>query len=164
MTGLNKKALKDLIYEGSTPHEGSGCWEWQRYRDKDGYGRRYTKHLGKSIRAHRLSYLAFNNDFDNELWILHKCDNPCCVNPDHLYQGTQQDNEDDRTLRGRRSFPRPDMIGESNHNAILTSKQVKEIREKYMPYKYTAKVLSKEYGVDYQTIYNIVYNKRWKAA
>lgn len=162
MNGLNKEDLRSLVREGSTLNPSNGCWEWHRYSDRDGYGKRYTKLLGKSIRAHRLSYLAFNDDFDNEMWILHKCDNPCCVNPEHLYQGTNQDNQNDRTLRGRRSFPRPDMVGENNVNAILTAKQVKEIIKKYIPYKYTAKTLAKEFKVSQNTIYNILYEKRWK--
>jgi HNH endonuclease len=82
---------------------GPGCWEWQGYRDRKGYGR-----IGggkDSQLVHRLSWSLHHGD-PGELCVLHHCDNPPCVNPDHLFLGTIQDNNADMIAKGRR---RPDV-------------------------------------------------------
>ena len=80
-----------------------GCWNWKA--SCSGYeGKRYGCFWnGKQIKAHRFSYLAWKGDLDSEKMICHTCDNPICVNPDHLYQGTAKDNAQDALLRGRQS-------------------------------------------------------------
>lgn len=78
----------------------SGCWEWQKCRNLKGYGRlnRHNQNL-----AHRVSYVLFKGHLDNETCILHKCDNPPCVNPDHFTLGSIQDNNKDCKIKGRLS-------------------------------------------------------------
>lgn len=76
------------------------CWEWISKKDKDGYGKFI---IGKkSIRAHRFSYEFFESEIMEKMFICHSCDNPSCVNPKHLWLGTNQDNQIDSVKKGRR--------------------------------------------------------------
>jgi len=78
------------------------CWEWVAGKRRDGYGR-FT--IGnKEALPHRVSYKIHNGRIPKNMLILHKCDNRACVNPNHLYAGTQQDNMDDMYRKGRRQF------------------------------------------------------------
>jgi hypothetical protein len=76
-----------------------GCWLWTGATTKFGYGR--LSHNGKMISAHRLSFLLAGNELPTELCVLHKCDNPACVRPDHLFSGTKADNNEDTKRKGR---------------------------------------------------------------
>jgi hypothetical protein len=75
------------------------CWEWQGKLDRYGYG--VFKIGNQSYKAHRYSYELYNGTFDKHLHVLHKCDNPKCVNPAHLFLGTNQDNIQDKISKGR---------------------------------------------------------------
>jgi hypothetical protein len=77
------------------------CWEWLGSVSSDGYGK--CKRKGVTYRAHRLSYLVFKGDITEGLFVCHHCDNPLCVNPEHLWLGTHEENELDKTAKGRRS-------------------------------------------------------------
>lgn len=86
---------------------GDGCWEWCGSRVGAGYGRLIVE--GQAIGAHRLAYEVFVGPIPDGLWVLHHCDNPPCVNPDHLFLGTALDNTRDMLAKGRgilgRTFP-----------------------------------------------------------
>lgn len=77
----------------------NGCWEWQRARNKAGYGN--VVHNGRTWLSHRLSYMFATGQNPGELLVCHRCDNPPCINPDHLYLGTVKNNVDDMHGRGR---------------------------------------------------------------
>lgn len=83
----------------SKVEKGDGCWEWKTGRDRDGYGVFFWKVQG--IGAHRASWMFTNGDIPPGLHVLHKCDNPPCVRPDHLFLGTNLDNQRDCMSKGR---------------------------------------------------------------
>lgn len=89
-----------------------GCWLWQGYRDRTGYGLAYAGKIpGKkgSINhyAHRISYALLKGDVPRKAVVMHSCDVPSCVNPDHLRLGTQAENMRDASEKGRMNSPRP---------------------------------------------------------
>ena len=75
------------------------CIEWTKSKDRDGYGLHWNG--TKMVRAHRVAYEEYYGSFDSELSVCHICDNPSCVNPKHLFLGTQQDNMNDRKQKNR---------------------------------------------------------------
>jgi len=102
------------------------CWEWGGCVDKKGYG---VININKKAHfVHRVAYELFRGHCGSRL-ICHKCDNPCCINPEHLFAGTHADNNWDRTRKGR-SAPKFHH-GDCNPNAILTVADVLEIRRLY---------------------------------
>ena len=133
----------------------TGCWEWIGTK-RNGYGRTMTGSrtdgTRKSISAHRLSYQLFKGDIPPGHEICHKCDNPCCINPDHLFAGTRQENVDDRERKGRNVVPR----GEGNGRAKLTSNDVCDARNERATNGTSYQALAKKYGIAKTTIMDAV--------
>lgn len=82
----------------------NGCWEFQGCKTKLGYGMLWDIYEKRTRRAHRLSYKYFIGDIPKGLLVCHQCDNPSCVNPEHLFVGTCQDNVNDKCKKGRHPF------------------------------------------------------------
>lgn len=80
----------------------TNCWLWQANRTFDDYGVFWL--IDKNVRAHRVSYEYFYGEIPEGQCVLHSCDNPSCVNPEHLFLGTNQDNTDDMIEKGRNNF------------------------------------------------------------
>lgn len=128
------------------------CIVWQGGKVK-GYGK--IRYHGMKWRIHRLVYILTYGE--TELDICHTCDNRACWNIEHLFAGTNDDNMQDKSAKGRVNAP----FGESHYNAKLNEKQVQEIKNRYRPYVITQNVLAKEYGVSTQTIWNILHGYNW---
>ena len=132
----------------------SGCWEWNGSRNKSGYG--VLNIENKILRVHRLAYTTWVGPIPEGQVVRHKCDNPPCMNPEHLELGTQNDNLTDIQLRGHHSR------GEDRYNSKLNARQVLDIRKRYSEGCITQKTLSLEYKVSVQTIAAIIQRRNWK--
>lgn len=150
---LYKQELVDRFWS-KVKKDDSDCWNWGAGCNRFGYGKFCVN--GKTENAHRVSYEIYHNRKIKEgMCILHSCDNPKCVNPAHLREGTHQENMDDREQRGRQAK------GEKNGSAKLTKEKVKEIRERYKKGDITQTKLGEEYGVDRTSIRDIINFKNW---
>lgn len=113
------RPIKDRLFELSTPEPNSGCWLWSGRANRRGYGVLYVR--GKNLFAHRVSYEEHRGPIPPGLLVCHKCDNPPCINPDHLFVGTQSDNLTDMHRKKRHHAHRPE------YRALL-SRKVREAR------------------------------------
>ena len=130
------------------------CWLWVGCENGYGYGVIGTGIKGKNIGAHRLSWQIHNGEIPKGLWVLHKCDNPPCVNPKHLFLGDNKINCMDLKQKGRNLF------GERHNMAKLTDKKVKEIKNLFATN--TGEKIAKMYGVTKSNISNIKCGRSWK--
>jgi hypothetical protein len=130
------------------------CVEWPFARRGRGYG--YLHVAGKFHPAHRYAWELVNGPIPPGLFACHKCDNPPCFNPHHIFLGTQLDNVRDKVAKGRHAH------GEKSVNALLTEVQVREILRKYQQGIYTQQDLGQEYGVSGGAIHSILVGKTWK--
>lgn len=128
------------------------CWVWTGALLKTGYGSIRVNH--KSERAHRISYVLTHGSIPEGAILRHSCDNPRCVNPDHLISGTKRENTLDAIERGQH------VTGERHKNAKLTAADVVTIRYA-LATGTTGRELAAKYKVDAKTISNIKLNKKW---
>ena len=137
--------------------KGDGCWNWEAYKDRDGYGR--IVNAGKKRGAHRIAYQLYVGEIPDELQVLHRCDNPSCVNPAHLFLGTVADNMHDCMNKGRFTLP-VHLSGGKAGGAKLTEEQVKTIREMRAA-GVMQNDIAREFGVVRHTISRIVHHYSW---
>lgn len=135
-----------------------GCWEWGGNRMSNGYGRIGVDR--KKVLAHRASWLIHNGPIPDGVFVCHHCDNPPCVNPDHLFLGTQRDNIHDMLAKGRHQSQAH--LGEDHGMALLTEDNVRAMRAEYAAGGLTQKELAVRYGVDQTTISKAICGKTWK--
>lgn len=144
----NKPA--DRFWENVNIVDADQCWEWKlaRLSGKYQYGR---LHWGsKNSYAHQVAMELTHGEIPEGMYVCHKCDNPICCNPNHLFFGTQSQNVCDAVSKGR-WYPGP--------KPILNEMQINFIRENYVPYVVTIREFSEKFQVSWQTIFNVLHFK-----
>lgn len=144
------------IYVDRTPGQGpkGECWEWQAGRNKYGYGNFKPNHRGRTYRSSRLAFYLTNLRWPKH-HTCHRCDNPPCVRPNHLFDGTNKDNIEDARDKGRLC------VGSRSHAVKLAETDIIAIREAYKTTNVTQKTLAIHYGVAYSLISRIVRGQSW---
>ena len=138
-------------------HMDTPCWNWTACKTDKGYGLFWLD--GRSVKAHRMSWIITNgtipqHDSSHGWCVIHNCDNPSCVRPNHIRLGTNQDNMDDKMERGRNA----DTAGEKHWRSQLTNVEVIRIRQSPLP----RKVLASHYSVNCATITKIINRQSWQ--
>lgn len=130
--------------------KSDGCWMWLGSKDSTGYGRIGAGGRQRSsLLAHRVSWQVNLGEIPEGKCVLHRCDNPSCVNPAHLFLGSNRDNSQDALAKGR--------LGTNK----LTDRKVVNIRRRAAEGERHAK-LAEDYGVSAVTIFNVVTRRTWK--
>jgi hypothetical protein len=146
-----KAKSRRLFAEAMPTGEPDECWEWKGFRNTAGYGR--GPH---DVPAHRLSWEMHNGPIPDGLFVCHRCDNPPCVNPAHLFLGTAKDNIDDMVRKDRHSkHQRP---------TTIPDEVVRVIRERHAQGGITQRKLAAEFGVSPAHLSGIVRCERRRAA
>jgi hypothetical protein len=131
-----------------------GCWSWSGVVDKNGYGQ-IPCGYHKNTKAHRASWLFNNGEIISGMLVCHKCDNPPCTNPEHLFLGTHKDNNLDSIKKNRA------VVGSRQPKAKLTEEDVKKIRE-LLKNGVKGRRIAKDFGVAPSQICNINKGISWK--
>ncbi len=150
------KTAEERFFKKVVCHAG-GCWLWVAATNEDGYGTFWNgvhRANGDTVKvlAHRWAYEQFVGAVPRGMNVCHTCDTPSCVNPSHLFAGTQQDNVADCVAKGRRNQRRPSILK-------LSDSQVDEIRARYGGARGEQTRLAKEYGVTQAHVSAIVLGK-----
>jgi len=147
----------------------ASCWPWRRGCDKDGYGKCFID--GRHTRSHRVAWQVTHGPIANGLVVCHRCDNPSCCNPAHLFLGTPAENIADKVSKGRGAqghthgtHTRPETVrrGENAAHVALTSTQVLAIRQGYDTGSWTYASLAHEFGVGKSAVAHIVKRRSWQ--
>ena len=154
----------------TTLHMESPCWLWTASKNGKGYG--YVWASGKLFKSHRVAWIIANGTIPKGVCALHRCDNPSCVNPTHLFIGTNADNMRDMAEKrrkvvaygnkhGSRTHPESRPKGECQANAKLTNDKVVHIRAIYAEGGITKSRLATKFDVSRVTISRVIERKRW---
>lgn len=161
MSGVNmlgdRQSFEERFFKYVVKTES--CWEWSGATNGRGYGR--FKFEGKSVYAHRMSYYLhkgpiMKGEGHHGTCVCHTCNNRSCVNPEHLYLGTQNQNLRQMVLENRQAR------GEVHGRSKLTEKEISDIRLFHKVGDTTQQKLADKYGVSLSLINFIVNNKRWR--
>ncbi|WP_455387391.1 HNH endonuclease [Petrachloros mirabilis] len=153
---MNPKTMtvSDRLLSNIDIDSQAGCWIWTGAKGRKGYG--VLNVNCKQMKAHRQSYLQFVGKIPAGMLVCHKCDNPSCINPQHLFLGTALDNSRDCISKGRQK-----PIGEDSATAKLTNEDVFQIRAELAKGS-QKKMLGKKFGVSARTIFKIAIGQTWK--
>ena len=150
-----KRSIDRFWSKVIVPTDKMECYEWNGYKDKDGYGR-HRPGTGKNyVGAHRFSWELSGGSIPEGMHVLHRCDNRGCVNPVHLFLGSNLDNVKDMTRKERQNR------GSKHPNAVLNEKLAGEIKQ-LLAHGVPQKKLARMYGVSRDTIRGIYRGQSWK--
>ena len=164
-----KRHVVESLIKRSQLNPSTGCTEWTSAKTSFGYGRVSCGREFNNMRAHRLSWAIVNGPIPEDMCICHSCDNPSCINPDHLFLGTKLDNTADMVSKGRHFTPfkeinrvkeNPELAarGEANGNSILTEDIVRQIRSFPGGLDETAE----KFGIGRTTAWRVKTYRSWK--
>jgi hypothetical protein len=154
----DEQHLANRIMNGVVAINKNGCWIWGR-TTSEGYASMTI--LGKTKRVHRVAWsITRGKLIPSDMCVCHKCDNPICVNPEHLFLGTRSDNMRDMVSKGRHGGPPPSAPGSSNPAAKLTENDIDEIRLRLNSGE-TQRKIANSFGVSQSQISNIKRGLRW---
>lgn len=136
----------------------SGCWLWTGSLGGGDYGVVHTKNGCQ--KAHRVAWQLRHGPIPRGMRVLHRCDTPICVNPDHLFLGTQADNVADMVAKGRHKPPKP-QLGSINPQAVLTEAQARWVKMAVKESGHSQREIARMLGVSPMTVSRIVNNQTW---
>jgi hypothetical protein len=139
-------------------YDGTRCWEWKNAIDGGGYGVLMINHSPYTReKAHRFSWLIHNGVIPKDMYVLHACDNPPCVNPKHLFLGSNLINMQDKVRKERQSR----LFGDKNGRCLMTKEKVIEMRKLYSTGKYSYRKLIKMFGISQTQVARILHKESW---
>lgn len=149
-----RKTVLERFEEKFEKIDGNTCWEWKAHRTPKGYG---SIKINRRMRsAHRVSWELYEGPIPEGLCILHRCDNPPCVRPSHLFLGTQAENVADMISKNRKA------IGVNSGSNKLNESQVHEIRRIFQEGGISKRKLGRQFGVSDMTVFFIVTGQLWR--
>lgn len=152
----NYKPLEERFW--TKVRKGVSCWEWVGCKDQLGYGQIKSSMNRKNLRAHRLSYELSKGKIPKGMIVCHSCDNPSCVNPEHLWLGTDKDNMEDMVNKGRT----PSHSKEKNGNSRLVATDIEKIRSMYKTGEYKKNEIAKLFKISDVHAGRIISGQMWK--
>jgi len=148
-----KKVPLDIRFWTKVDKRGANdCWGWTAYLTPQGYGG--IRDSGRTLLAHRMAWTLVYREIPDGLCVLHKCDNPPCCNPSHLFLGTQADNLTDRDRKGRVAH------GDSHTRTVIPDSEVSGIRASVE----TNTAIARRFGVSSDHIYRIKSGRKRRSA
>lgn len=150
--GKKRKPVWDAFHE-RIKKARNGCWNWTGLLGRWGYAK--LQFRDRQLGASKVGWILYGGEVPAGMFVCHKCDNPKCVNPKHLFIGTPKDNTQDAIRKGRM------LVGEKNGQHKLTAKQVIKIRERRKRGE-TLLSIANDFGVKMTAIHKIVHRDHWK--
>ncbi len=155
---ITQKDILRFWSKANKTDSNEDCWNWKTGKDRDGYGRFWID--GDTLPASRVSWMISKGDIPGPidrypLFVCHKCDNPSCVNPNHLFLGTTRDNVSDMMLKGRQ------LSGENNGSSVLTAEKVIEIRRLNKELGFGKRRIAKMFNIGASTVQHILQGRTW---
>jgi HNH endonuclease len=144
--------LDQRILQKCEPEPNSGCWLWTAGCDTAGYG--HMNYKARLTRASRLSWIAFRGPIPDRMWVLHRCDVRCCVNPDHLFLGDAKTNAADMARKQRAAW------GERSARSKIRASDAVEIRSLAAAGQALVSI-ARQFGLAANSVSLIVSRKRW---